>query len=253
MPPQDDARERQMVDLFNLKVDAGRGRADVDAHLDLGDGSAPLPFELKSTTRGSVSTVRDFGPEHIAKWQDLHWLFAVYDRRGEKLQHCHYGSPADMRAWIGAKETYIRPDLVLADRAPDLVTDDVLTQVLGSADVFTAADARSVMKNQWTAEQYRTQGDLPDNGYSRARMVQLLQERCGYVIRRGSTLNNPHISEGYLAGLPRIENEHAATLRTLVRAYLASHDAQPPADLDPLVAAQAEAAGHDPVEQTTDD
>jgi len=251
MPVQDDAREQQMVDLFNLSVPEDRRRDDIDADLELEELDTPLPFELKSTTKTSVSTVRDFGPEHIAKWQNLHWLFAFYDTDGKKLRYCRYASPSDMAPWIAEKERYVLPDLVLAQRAPQLVTHDVLVQVLGDLQRYSTADAKSVMKNQWSAQQYRDNADLPDGGYSRDRMVHLLQERCGYVIRRGATLNNPHIPRGYLEKLTRIERDHAASLRQLVRTYLAAKEAAESrgetvqVQVDPVVAAQAKAAATD--------
>lgn len=248
MPIQDDERERQMVLLFNLTVPDERGRSDVDAQLELEPGSDPLPFELKSTTGNSVSTVRDFGPEHIAKWRHLHWLFAFYVPGGQRLRHCYYASPADMADWIADKERYVRPDMVLAEWAPQLVSDETLTQVLGGAESFSVEDARLIMKNQWRAAQYRAQADVSETRFSRVRMVKLLQQRCAYVIRRGATLNNPHIPERYLSaqGLERIERDHAATLRRLVRRYLSSRADQvaeePP---DPSIEAQARAAESD--------
>ena len=252
MPVQDDARENQMVDLFNLSVPVERKRADVDALLELEELAEPLQFELKSTTGRSVSTVRDFGPEHIAKWRDLHWLFAFYGPDGgRKPLYCSYASPADMAPWVAEKERYVRPDLVLAQRAPQHVTEQDLEQVLGERDAYTRADAKSIMKNQWSAAQYRDNADLPGGGYSPARMLQVLQERCGYVIRRGATLNNPHIPGPYLAGLERIERDHAPTLRRLVRAWLTDRrQAQERgesvlAPLDPVTAAQASAAATD--------
>lgn len=253
MPVQDDAREQQMVLLFNLSVPEDRQRADVDARLELEELDEPLPFELKSTTGRSVSTVRDFGPEHIAKWRDLHWLFAFYGPGGDRTPlYCSYASPADMAPWVAEKERYVRPDLVLAQRAPQRVTEQDLVQVLGEErDAYTRADAKAIMKNQWSAAQYRDNADLPGGGYSRARMLEVLQERCGYVIRRGATLNNPHIPGRYLARLERIERDHAATLRRLVRAYLeARREAEERgesvlAPLDPVTAAQAKAASTD--------
>lgn len=245
MPVQDDSREQQMVALFNLTVPADRGRSDVDAHLKLVELDHPLPFELKSSSQDSVSTVRDFGPEHIAKWQNLHWIFAFYETDGTTLKYCYYASPADMRDWIEDKERYIRPDMVLAEHATTLITDATLSAVLGDAADFSMADARLIMKNQWKAADYRDNADLEGQRYSRDRMVQLLQERLAYVIRRGATLNNPHIAERYFTerGLQKITEDHAATVRTLVRAYLES-DA-PKATVDPAVAAQAKAADTD--------
>lgn len=234
-----------MVALFNLTVPPDRARSDVDARLKLPELDDSLPFELKSTTGNSVSTVRDFGPEHIAKWQDLHWLFAFYESDGTTLKYCYYASPADMHDWIADKETYIRPDMILAEHVQSLVTDETLTSVLGSGSDFSMADARLVMKNQWKAADYRANADLAEQRYSRARMVKLLQDRLAYVIRRGATLNNPHIPESYFTDkrLRQITEDHAATVRELVRAYLKDAPAIEP--LDPAVAAQASAAATD--------
>lgn len=220
MPVQDDVRENQMIQLFNLTVPEDRRRSDIDAHLAI-DGRV-VNFELKSTTSTSVSTVRDFGPEHIRKWRaDLHWLFAFYDRAGTRLLYCIYASPADMEPWIAGKERYILPDLKLADSLPASVTSEMIVSLLGEKQVYTRAEARWVMKNQWSAAQYRENQDLPD-GYSLGRMVEIMQQRGRYVILRGATLNNPHIEGSFFAGFDRIADEHAARLRALVRGYLSA-------------------------------
>jgi hypothetical protein len=208
-----------MLQLFNLTVPPERKRSDVDAFLRL-DGRE-LPFELKSTTSGSVSTVRDFGLDHIAKWRDKHWLFGFYDKSGTELRYCCYGSPAAMAPWIERKAAYVRPDQLLADMAPAFLGHGHLATVLGEKPVYTVTDARAVMKQQWSAALYKEAQDIP-GGYSPARMVEILQERCRYVILRGSTLNNPHIEAGYFAGWERILEDHAARLRELVRDYLVS-------------------------------
>ena len=220
MPVQDDERENSMIQLFNLTVPADRRRADIDAHLAV-DGRV-INFELKSTTGNSVSTVRDFGPEHIRKWRaDLHWIFAFYDRSGRHLQHCVYASPSDMESWIAGKERYIAPDLALADSLPASVTADMVVALLGEKDVYSLIDARWIMKNQWTSAQYTEFQDLP-SGYSVGRMTEIMQQRGRYVILRGSTLNNPHIEGSFFEGFEHIVDEHASRLRELVRAYLSA-------------------------------
>ncbi|MGC4152416.1 MAG: hypothetical protein QM628_04975 [Propionicimonas sp.] len=217
MPVQDDARENQMVQLFNLSVPEGRGRGDIDAYLNI-DGRV-VPFELKSTTSGSVSTVRDFGPDHIRKWRDgLHWLFAFYNQDGTRLKYCVYASPDDMEPWIALRERYVLPDTRLADSLPALVTVEMVEAILGRKDTYAREDARWVMKNQWRAADYREQQDVP-GGYSRGRMTEILQQRARYVILRGATLNNPHIEAGYFDRFERITEEHASRVRELVRAY----------------------------------
>ena len=63
MVVQDDARERELIRLFELTRIQGAGRSDTDAEMILGE--IRTPFELKSTTDDSVTTVRDFGPDHV--------------------------------------------------------------------------------------------------------------------------------------------------------------------------------------------
>lgn len=244
-----------MVALFNLYVPEDRRRDDIDAYLELEEYQDPIPFELKSTTSDSVSTVRDFGPEHIAKWVDLHWLFAFYESNGTTLRYCYYASPADMAGWIDEKEQYVRPDYVLAKRAPEGITDADLTEVVGPASDFAIADAKRIMKKQWKAQDYREGADLPDQRYSRAAMLDLLRQRCNYVIRRGATLNNPHIPESYLTEQAKLEpiiKNHAARVRELVRAYFEKREnelerGETPAEdkVDPVISDQASAAPTD--------
>ena len=78
---QDDTREKKMRDLFNL-VDVP-GRSETDAVLEL-DEFGRVEFELKSTSdpRGRVTTVRDFGPDHIEKWKNKHIHLHLFYRNG---------------------------------------------------------------------------------------------------------------------------------------------------------------------------
>jgi len=236
--PQDDARELQMIDKFNLTVPDDRKRHDIDAYLEI-DGLR-LPFELKSTTKTSVSTVRDFGPDHIEKWRNgLHWIFAFYTGQS-KLEYCYYASPLDMESWISRQERYVAPDFYLADVIPSFVTPGMVVELLGVKDVYSIADARQIMKNQWTAHDYLAAADIAVDpsvssksrngtvrhppGYSLGKMTEILQLRCTYVIKRGSTLNNPHISASFFSTFEKITSDHAAKLRELVRDYLAKAD-----------------------------
>jgi len=218
MPAQDDAREREMRQLFNLKIAPERGRADVDAFLEL-DGKT-INFELKSSTGKSFSTVRDFGPDHVAKWRNsLHWIFAFYNKGGDQLLRCIYASPADMEPWIAEKEAYVAPDFALADTLPDFVSEVDLIEILGDKAVYSVADAKLVMKKQWKAADYKDRQDVP-HGFSKEAMVKLMRLRAAYVLRRGSTLNNPHIPGSYFKNFEAITDEHASKVRALVSDYL---------------------------------
>ncbi|NET58418.1 MAG: hypothetical protein F6K47_20365, partial [Symploca sp. SIO2E6] len=91
---QDDDREKAMISLFELYKDETEGRSGIDAFLKL-DGKT-IPFELKTTSKGSVTTVRDFGREHIQKWKNKHWLIGFFIKGSEYYK---YGSPSMMAKW----------------------------------------------------------------------------------------------------------------------------------------------------------
>ncbi|KOX39559.1 hypothetical protein ABZ687_10720 [Streptomyces ardesiacus] len=223
MSVQDDQREKQMVDRFNLDVPEDRKRSDIDAYLTI-DGQK-IPFELKSATSKGVSTVRDLGPNHFAKWKNIHWIFGVYNTGGTQLLHSYYASPDAMVEWISNKERYVLPDVELAEHAMRGVRADSVINLLGEKDFYTKEDAMWIMKKQWKAAQYAEAADLSagkEIRYSLERMVELMQQRCRYVMSRGATLNNPHIPPSYIANLPKITNEPAIRLRQLVRTYLES-------------------------------
>ncbi|MEA5510688.1 hypothetical protein VB715_13020 [Crocosphaera sp. UHCC 0190] len=101
MTVQDDARENELIKLFQLEQPPNRGRSDTDALLKY--KGQTFYFELKSTTKDSVTTVRDFGPVHIEKWKNKHWIIGFYDNQA-KLKYSHYASPEDMSNWIREKE-----------------------------------------------------------------------------------------------------------------------------------------------------
>ena len=116
--PQDDARERELIELFNLEKPPGSGTSDTDAPLYL-DGNT-IPFELKSTSAssGSVTTVRDLGPGHIERWKGKHWLIGVYEGNPLRLKHTIYASPDAMNPWISEKAEYVKMDFELAMLVP---------------------------------------------------------------------------------------------------------------------------------------
>lgn len=213
---QDDRRQVELMALFNLEKPAGATRSGTDGILHL-DGRE-IPFELKSSTKGSVTTVRDFGPAHVEKWKGKHWLVGFYDD-AMTLQYSVYASPQQMAYWVQEKERYVRLDFALAERVPALITLDVMFELLGRKTKYTIEDCRVVQKKQFSAAEYRKQMDQP-GGYSPARMLDILRHRCAYVIKRGATLNNPHVPGSFFKSFEKISRDHAATLRRLVRAAL---------------------------------
>lgn len=231
MSVQDDARENRMLDLFNLQQPENRVRHGTDAILHI-DGRT-LEFELKSvTTGGGLTTVRDFGPDHIAKWKNKHWLISVW--HGNTLLHCKYGSPAAMAPWIEEKWRYIKADFDLAQHIPDLIALETMYSIIGTKEIYTLADAKKLHKAQYSARRYAELMDLTSIvqgrekliGYSPDRMLQILKDRARYVIERGSTLNNPHVPASYFADWEAITADHAIRLRQLVREWINADEPQ---------------------------
>ncbi len=232
MPVQDDKRENRMLDLFNLQQPAKRVRHGTDAILQIGGHT--LEFELKSvTTRGrGLTTVRDFGPAHIAKWKNKHWLVSVWD--GDTLLYCKYGSPAAMASWVEEKWNYVKADFALAQHVPDLIPIEIMYSIVGVRDIYTLADAKKLHKAQYSKSRYIERMDIIGTvrgrdkpiGYSPERMLAILKDRARYVLERGSTLNNPHIPPSYYSGWEEITRDHAIRLRELVKDWIDANEPQ---------------------------
>ncbi|QBX36300.1 hypothetical protein E4M02_12060 [Brevundimonas sp. S30B] len=169
-----------------------------------------------------MTTVRDFGRDHIEKWRTKHWLVSVY--AGNDLALCRYGSPDAMKPWVDDRWEYIRPDFELAKLAPARLTLYDMYAVLGQKPAYTLADARKLHKMQYSAAQYLdARGEAED--IAPERMLAIFRDRLRYVIERGSTLNNPKVSPAYLSNWPAITSNYAEELRKLVRSWLAANPA----------------------------
>lgn len=208
---QDDDRENSMRELFELYKDDNEVRSGIDVFLDF-EGKT-IPFELKTTSQGSVTTVRDFGPDHIEKWKDKHWLIGFFLNGAE---YYRYGSPAMMKPWLDSKKQYISPDFKLATLVPAKITTEDMYEILGKKELYTYDDAKSIQKMQYKKEKYIRLQDL-ESGYSPTRILEIIKDRAGYLIKRGSTLNNPHIPFSYFAGWVEITSNHAQQLRSMVK------------------------------------
>ncbi len=198
MTVQDDSREKEMCQLLGLKE--GAGRSGVDAFFEFVANGAlySVPIELKSTTTGSVSTARDVGPTHIAKWRSRIWVFGFYNSSGTSLQKLLVLGPNEMESWIGEKEQYIKPDFVIGERVAEKLDFEDLYFICSEKSKYSLEDARSLHKKQWNQEKYRSEMDDAD-GYTPAKMLEILKSRAIYLNQRGSTLNNPHIPKSFFA------------------------------------------------------
>lgn len=187
-----------MCRLIGLR--AGEGRSDVDAFLDFeAFGKAySSPLELKSTTNYSVSTARDVGPDHIAKWRSRIWVFGFYDSSGANLQKILTLGPADMEEWIGKIESYIAPDFAIGERIADKLDLEDLYIICGEKRKYSLSDAIALHKRQWSRDKYLSEMDAED-GYTPGKMLEILRLRTIYLNQRGATLNNPHIPASFFS------------------------------------------------------
>ena len=207
---QDDDREKAMRTLFKLQKDEKEGRAGIDAFLEF--EGMNLAFELKTTSNGSVTTVRDFGPDHIKKWKDKHWLIGFHIGKEEYYK---YLSPKMMNAWIKEKEEYIRPDFELSNLVSSKLTLNDLYRILEKKEIYSLEDAKSIQKKQYNRDKYLQLQDR-ENGYSQNTMLNILKDRATYLMQRGSTLNNPHIPFSYFKDIAKITKNHSEELRKQV-------------------------------------
>lgn len=336
MAVQDDAREKVMVQLFNLKQEVDRARHDPDAYL-VHKGQKFL-FELKSTTTGTLSTVRDFGPDHISKWVDMHWIVGFFEKtKTDYPMYCHYLTPLDIKRWTDEKWAYVKIDFLFADVAAERITIDDVYALVGRKSVYSLKDAKALQKDQYSSADYASKIDVHESGLSSERfealvapftsrdwlaaqfgkkqiysaddlrilveyqadpskiaaalasdakltrenahkvlppynletlderlntpksvrqacdllswpatqtggrrcidvtpgyspnaMLEIFRDRCRYLIRRGSTLNNPHIPASFFQKFEKITDEHASHLRDALDIYLTSN---PPPEL----------------------
>jgi hypothetical protein len=205
MPVQDDERERELVRMFNLEWNPDHQRSGVDAFLDItvNNEKYRLEVEVKSTTGKTVSTARDVGIEHIAKWRTKLFVIGFYtkDARRPELRKCLCLTPTNMEPWIASIEKKVFLDYRIAEKASKKLDLGDLFQILGAQKTYSIQDAKSLHKQQWTADQYIAAADLSEGdkpAFSPGKMLEILGLRSKYIAERGATLNNPHITSTHL-------------------------------------------------------
>lgn len=239
MPVQDDERERELVRMFNLNWDPAHQRAGVDAILDLDvDGhSCRFEVEVKSTTNSTVSTARDVGIEHIAKWRSKLFVIGFYSReaRRPELERCLCLTPIDMEPWIASIEAKILIDFKLASRAATRLVLDDLFDVCGEQESYSVSDAKRLHKQQWSGEEYNNALDMQVDGkprISQGKMLEILQLRSRYIAERGATLNNPHVTKSFLDSFANSDRvvaspNWAADIRRIASNFVMAHPNHP--------------------------
>jgi hypothetical protein len=92
------------------------GRIDVDAYDEFGN-----PYELKTTSKGGVSTARDLGYRHLDKWSKRYWIVADFVNRteGHVFTGFWFLAPEHMEAWYAMIRARLDQDTALTRRAVD--------------------------------------------------------------------------------------------------------------------------------------
>lgn len=98
MSVQDNKREAILIEMFGLQEGDGN-RIGVDAYSPTG-----LPVELKSTTKKSVSTARDLGRNHLAKWRNRYWIIGSFDITSETFRDIYMLAPIHLEEWFSKIE-----------------------------------------------------------------------------------------------------------------------------------------------------
>lgn len=109
---QDDAREAALARLLELqRTDRRIGPDATDEHGN--------PYELKTTTKGSLGTGRDVGRPYLERMKARYWVVA----RGEQTQYTFsyqdivFLHPSDLGEWIAGIERRLSADLEVVDAA----------------------------------------------------------------------------------------------------------------------------------------
>lgn len=243
MPVQDDERERELARLFNLNWDATHARGGEDAELEIEvvhGARYRFSVEVKSTTGDTVSTARDVGLEHIGKWRRKLLVIGFYLPGGRRpeLQKSLCLSPVDMEPWIASIERKVAPDFKIAEWASRRLTLQDLFDICGEQDDYSIDDAKRLLKQQWSAEQYKAARDLRVGRrqcISQQGMLDILRLRSKYISERGATLNNPHITKKHLKqfwGTDReipVRGDCSAAIRRIASTFLRDHPGNPTA------------------------
>lgn len=118
---QDSDREDHIRALFGLDHSREGGRNGIDAVLNPGGH----PFEIKTTTKGSVSTARDFSEKTISKWQDQYWLIGSGENThgGFIYQTFRFLAPSHMQAWFDRFRHKFRDKRIIHDRVLDTMSE----------------------------------------------------------------------------------------------------------------------------------
>jgi hypothetical protein len=216
MVVQDDKRESELIRLFDLEQPEKYSRSGIDAILKLEDSL--IEFELKSTTKGSVSTARDFNLNHIKKLKNKHWIFGIYNEDGSALQECRYASPINMESWLNDIEQIIKEERMMVLITLKHLNISLVYDILGEKENYSFEDAKKIFKKKKLSKEDSALliPDL-DGLFSPNKILELLKIRLERCMIRGTTLNDPNIPQNYIKKLPIILDWNKAGLLNLIQ------------------------------------
>ena len=240
---QDNVREQELSNLLQLIWNPQNKRDGDDAVLegvDIGCEKVDFLVELKSTSKETVSTARDLGQDYIDRMRKMMFVVGYYEEVNglAKLHRTLCLTPLDLEPWFCVQELQVSMDAKLAKRAAQNMSIGDLYFLLGKKSLYTLSDAKNMMKNQLTAQEYSKLGVYSKEHGSlitAPQMLDLLISRVEYIGKRGSTKNNPHIPKGLLQnffGTDRevVGDQWAQTIRSVAKKF-ASDNPQHPAIL----------------------
>jgi hypothetical protein len=214
---QDDKREKEIIKILGLKQNLDRKRHDIDAFLKFGKNN--INFELKSSTVGSISSASPLTLDHIKKWRTYHWIFGIYDKNTEKLQHCVYASPKMMKPWLDSLESDINRGIHISYKLVTKIDKKMMHLIFGKKKVYSFDEAKKVYKKLYSPEMYKKLQDRP-NGYSEKRMLFMFREHNLSYLIRGSWLNNPKIPKEYYKNFPKITKKWKTELKNILKEHI---------------------------------
>lgn len=113
---QDNSREDYLVKLFGLEGNSSR--IGWDARDQYGN-----EYEIKTTTKSTVSTARDLGYAHLDKWSKHFWIIARGQQQisGFQYEKIYFLAPSQMAGWIGSIRTRLDNDMKIVNKTLELV------------------------------------------------------------------------------------------------------------------------------------
>ena len=205
--PQDDTREQEMLRIFGLRQNLNTTRGDNDAFFQLKSGKHEF-LELKSSTKDSFVTARDFGQNHILKWRKQHILGSFYDSGGNEIQRSIFIPNVLLNKWLDEQTEYIAHDLAILDtirsllRSSDAV-QNIKNEIFGDDRFYNFSDVKRLMKQQYSKSDYDKISKRVGNKIvvSNDNMNDAIMDRIEYLLNRGTTRNNPHISKTFISSV----------------------------------------------------